>query len=185
MFTIKFITLFLGVTLLTACVPSEQVIQTAIAKTQAAIPTMTPSIMPSTTSTNPQSFAAILGSNGFVFTTNYCESPCTSYEHMNPWITAKVFGDGGFEIFGSKFDTQYIYPIITQLYNQDVTSWIADTLPVLLNDPNALYAVDEKFCQSGNVNNLNIEVCMMDYGNRIWITITPKGSFFRLQIITI
>jgi len=163
--------LFLIVIWSAACAPSQQAIQTAMTETQTANPTSTPS----STSTNPPSFAAILGSNGFVFTTNYCDAPCTSYEHINPWMIAKVIGDGGFEMFASKSDTQYIYPIITQLYNQDVTSWVADNLAILLNDPNALYAEDDKFCRAGNVNNFNIEVCRMDYGNRVWIAITLKG----------
>jgi hypothetical protein len=164
----KFVIIILWVCILTACAPSIGAAQKAITITQ-EVWTPTPTLI-------SPSFATILGSNGFVLESLYednCATPCTSYEHMAPWLTAKVFDNGAFEIFGSKFDSQYIYPIITQLYNQNVTNWIADNLALLLNDPKVLFSVDEKYCQVGTVNSFTINECMMDYGNRVWITISP------------
>jgi hypothetical protein len=152
---------------LAACAPSEQAIQTAIAQTQAANPTDSP--------TNVPSLAVILG---FVLEPLYeanCPSSCTTYERVNPWMTADVFDNGEFEIFGGSSDTQLFYTVITQAYGLDYTNWVADHLASLLQDPNATSSTSEKLCQTGSMGNFNIEICMMDFGNRVWITISPKG----------
>jgi hypothetical protein len=92
-------------------------------------------------------------------------APCVSYERMNPWLVAKVQPNNEVEILGSKDDTEIIYPILTQLYGQDVTDWIANILPVLLQ---------AKVDQSGSVRNIGIKMKQMDDGMRLWITVSPK-----------
>lgn len=133
--------------LLTACVPS------------APAPAPTPTEMPS--------IAGVLVSSGFVPESRYeadCSSPCTTYDHRNPWMIATVYDNGIFKIFGGRENIQDIFLLTTQLYGQDVTDWIADNLSILLRD---------KVDQTGTVRDIEIHMKQMDDGARLWITITP------------
>ena len=68
----------------------------------------------------------ILLSNGFVYKgSTDGDYPSSKYEHETPLVTAIVFDNGRFQIAIDDYNyTPFIYPIITQLYGQDITDWI-------------------------------------------------------------
>ena len=145
--------------LLAACAPSEAPRQTTIVQTQqASVPAEMPAYL--------TRFDPVLVQAGFIrqpIDEANCETPCTVYKGNWDFVV-EVYENGKFMLFCgfTKDHMQEIYPIITQLYGQDVTDWILNQQAYAINDSN------------GSVGDFDIYLNQEFSDRALWINITPK-----------
>lgn len=190
--------LLTGILFLTACSPSPQAIQTAMAKTQDAYPTSTftpfpPTETPTQTATEspttvPSSFImSVLHKYGYV-DSFYCSLNVSSGVFNNgvafdvycetTWATDVLVGnDGSFVIEDGAYKAQRpnetINNVLYDAFGNDVRSWVADN-----------YALAQSGAQRTHINTYYIEISVVNGKNTLYggtapeliIKITPKDT---------
>jgi hypothetical protein len=143
-----------------ACNPFERTILIR-EQTLDAIPTATP--YPTNTPVFP-TFPSILEENGFVIKPpeGGCAGACVVYGLSDPFILVRLYAGPYIEIFSNTNDTEILYPLVTKLFNEDITKWIDENIPVMLSE--------DKY-QKGVVGDYEITISQEDNGARMWIDI--------------
>jgi hypothetical protein len=155
----KFTIMVLGMFLLAACTPSPQTIQTAIAQTQAAIPTQ--AIIPS--STPRPDITSVILANGFI------PADLQSYTNGKQYLfkdnqqaiilTAVVYDNGMLSIAMwriSEEDHVKIRSVLLASYGPEVANWVA--VGIVGMD------FSQPFKQNGTVDGYNIDILISGQG---------------------
>jgi hypothetical protein len=153
MIGLRFFLLGLIICLLTACAPSAQVIQTAIAQTQAAMPTAT--ILP--TSTPLQNINLVLLANGFALGSTQSITSGKQYvdEQQGSSLSCVVYENGMFTISTLTLDEDKkmeIGKILLSAYGPAVSSWVSTNI--------ANKDFSQPYDQSGTAGSYNIDIAI-------------------------
>jgi len=158
--------IFLAIMLLDACAPSPQVIQTAIAQTQAALPTAT--IKP--TPTPRPDITSVLLANGFVLSPFQSYTDAKQYQISNDInaivITSTVHNNGMFSITLwdiGEVQKAKVDDVLLAAYGATISNWIA---PIIEGKD-----FSQPFEQNGTINGYNIDIS--NGGQKLNITIMP------------
>ena len=146
--------------LILSCKPLESKML-AREQTMDALPTATP--YPTKTPVFP-TFPSILEENGFKIMPpeGGCAGPCVVYGTSDPFMVVRLYAGPYIEIFSSTNDTDILYPLITKMFNEEITDWIDEKIPVMLREDNY---------QKGVVGDYEITISQEENGARMWIDI--------------